>query len=138
MEIADSTTRNPISELPFVIDEFCVINSNNDYAAEHVKHRLNDALVIKRELGSNPPAGCVLEHTLTTRIDTKLSPNLGFVCENILQLRKSDESKVKRNVKRKLISCSKRSPTDGWRLNDREFNGIHDLYKFRDIVTLQF
>ena len=37
---------------------------------------------------------------------------------------------MKRIVKRKLASRSKRPPTDGWRLNDTEFNELHAVYKF--------
>jgi hypothetical protein len=104
---------------------------NIDNAVDHVKHQLNDAFVIKRELDTSPPVDCVLEDTLTTSIDTTRSPNLGIVGEkSIVYLRKSVESRVKQNVKRKLISRSKRPPTDKWRLNDREFNELRDRYKF--------
>ena len=44
--------------------------------------------------------------------------------------RKTVESRVKRNIKRKLLSRSKRPPTDGWRLNDKEFDELHKIYKF--------
>jgi hypothetical protein len=37
---------------------------------------------------------------------------------------------VRRILKRKLASRSKRPPTDGWRLNDKEFNQLHTLYRF--------
>jgi len=37
---------------------------------------------------------------------------------------------VKRNVKRKLLSRSKRPPTDGWRLYDKEFDELHSIYNF--------
>jgi len=100
------------------------------YTTDFVKHHLNDARVIKRELYFNPPAGCVLEHTLTISIDTTLSPILGVMGEQILRFGKSDESRVKRVVNRKLASRSKRLPTDGWKLNDRKFNELHKLYKF--------
>ncbi len=40
------------------------------------------------------------------------------------------ESRVKRIVKRNLASRSKRPPTDGWRLNDTEFDQLHTLYIF--------
>ncbi len=40
------------------------------------------------------------------------------------------QSRVKRNVKRKLLIRSKKSPTDGWRLNDKEFDDLHIIYKF--------
>jgi hypothetical protein len=44
--------------------------------------------------------------------------------------RKHAESRVKRNIKRKFLSRSKRPPTDGWRLNDKEFEKLHNIYKF--------
>ncbi len=44
--------------------------------------------------------------------------------------RKNVESRVKRNVKRILLSRSTRPPTDGWRLNDTEFDELHSIYKF--------
>jgi hypothetical protein len=50
VDIVAFTTRIPISELPSIIDEYCIINFNTDYAADYAKHQLNDALVIKREL----------------------------------------------------------------------------------------
>jgi hypothetical protein len=37
---------------------------------------------------------------------------------------------MKRNVKRKLLSRSKRPTSDGWRLNDKEFDELHNIYKF--------
>ncbi len=40
------------------------------------------------------------------------------------------ESRVKRIVKRKLINRGKIPPTDGWRLNDTEFEQLHTIYKF--------
>jgi hypothetical protein len=114
-----------------VMDESCVIILNTDYATDYVKHQLNDALVIKRKLDLNPPTGCVFEHTLTPSIDTTSSPNLGVVGEKILHYRKSSvESRVKRVVKRKLASRSKIPPANGWILNDKEFNELHNLCKF--------
>ena len=44
--------------------------------------------------------------------------------------RKNAESRGQRNVKRKPLSRSKRPPTDGWRLNDKEFDDLHSIYKF--------
>jgi hypothetical protein len=44
--------------------------------------------------------------------------------------RKNVESRVKRNVKRKLLSRSKRPTANGWRLNDKEFDELHSIYKF--------
>jgi len=78
------------------MDESCVINLNTDYATDYAKHRVNDALVIKRELDLNPPDGCVLERTLTTRINTTSSPYFGAVGEKILHSEKGVKSRVKR------------------------------------------
>jgi len=130
VDIANSTMRSLFSEHPFVIDESCVINLNTDYVIEYVKHQLNDALAIKRELDLNPLAGYVLELPLTTSIDTTPIPNLGVVGETILHSGKSVESRVKRGVTRTLASRSERPPTYGWRVDDREFNKLHNLDKF--------
>ncbi len=138
VDIADSTTRSTISELPSVIDESCVTNLNTDYANDFVKHQLNNALDNIREHDVNPPVGCVFDHSLTTSIDTTLSPSLGDVGEKILYSGKSVESRVKRVVKRKLVSRSKRPSTDGWRLRDKEFNNSTILtnLQWRDVATL--
>jgi hypothetical protein len=68
VDIAVSTSRTLISELPSVIDESYVINLNSDYTIDSNKHHLNDALVIRRELDLNSSVGCVLEHTVKTSI----------------------------------------------------------------------
>ena len=87
-------------------------------------------LIIRRELPLNSSASYVLEHILKTIIDTTLSPSLGTVGRGAPHSRKNVESRVKRNIKRKLLSRTKRPPTDGWRLNDKEFNEFHSIYKF--------
>ncbi len=56
--------------------------------------------------------------------------NCGLVNEEVLHSGENVESRVKQIVKRKLASHSKRPPTNGWRLNDTEFNQLHNLYKF--------
>jgi len=116
--------------LPYVIDESCEINLNSDYATDSTNDHLNDALVIRRELVKNSSADCALERTLKTSIDTTLIPSLGAVGKNAPHSRKNFESRVKRNIKRKLLSRSKKPPTDGWRSNDKEFDELHNIYKF--------
>jgi hypothetical protein len=75
-------------------------------------------MLLERKLfQSRPPAGSAIERILETSIDTTLSPKLR-TSEEVLHFGGNVESRVKRIVKRKLASCSKRSPTDGWRLND--------------------
>ena len=91
---------------------------------------MNDAFVIRRELAKNSSAGSTLNGTLKTSIDTTLSTCLKAVGNEVLHSRKNVESSVKRNVKRKLLSRSKRPTTDGWRLNDKEFDELHNIYKF--------
>ncbi len=78
---------------------------------------------------SNPPVGCAIERALETNIYTTLSPELR-TSEEILHSRGNAESIVKCIVKRKLASRSERPTSDGWRLNDTEFDQIHNLYKF--------
>jgi hypothetical protein len=103
---------------------------NSDYTIDSAKHHLNDAFVVRRELVKNSYAGSVIVRTLKTSIDTTLSPCLGaVVCEGS-HSRKNVESRVKRNVKRIFLSRNKRPPTDGWRLNDKEFDELHSIYKF--------
>jgi hypothetical protein len=91
---------------------------------------LNDAFVIRRELAKNSPASSAIDRTLKTSIDTTLSTCLKAVGIKVLHSRKNVESRVKRNVKRKLLSRSKRPTIDGWRLDDREFDELHNIYKF--------
>jgi hypothetical protein len=73
----------------------------------------------------NSSPGCLLERTLKTSIDTTLSPSLGTVGKEDPHSRKNVESRVKRNIKRKLLSRSERPRADGWRLNDKEFDELH-------------
>ena len=92
---------------------------------------MNDAFVIRREIAKPSPDGSAIVRTLKTSIDTKLSPCLGAVGKKVSHFRKNVESRVKRNFKRKLLSRSNRPPTDGWRLNDKEFDELHIIYKFK-------
>jgi len=85
---------------------------------------LNDALVIRRKLVNNLSDGCALERTLKTSNDITSSPSLGAVGKEVSHSRKNVESRVNRNTKRKLSSRSKKSPTDGWRLKNKEFYEI--------------
>ena len=78
----------------------------------------------------NSSACCVLERTLKTSIDTTLSSSLGTVGKAAPHSRKNVESRVKPNIERKLLSHSERPPTDGWRLNDKEFDELHIILKF--------
>jgi len=101
---------------------------NSDYAIDSTKHHLNDALVIRRELINKSSVGNAHESTLKTSIDTTLSPSLGAVGKEVPHSRKNVESRVKRNIKRNFLCRSKRPPTDGWRLNDKEFDELHSTY----------
>ena len=91
---------------------------------------MNDAFVIRRELVKNSPASSAIDRTFKTSIDTTLSTCLKAVGNEVLHSRKNVESRVKRNIKRKLSNRSKRPTTDGWRLNDKEFDELHNIYKF--------
>ena len=53
-----------------------------------------------------------------------LTPNLGTISKEVsIPLDKRDvEPRLKRMVKRKLLNRSKRTPTDGWRLNDEDLH----------------
>ena len=102
----------------------------SDYAIDSIEHHSNDAFVIRRELFKNSPIGSAIDRTLKTSIDITLSPCLEAVGNEVSHSRKNVESRVKRSVKRKLFSRSKRPTTDGWRLNDMEFDELHSIYKF--------
>ena len=129
--IAVFAPRTLISELAFVIDESCVMNLNSDSAIDSFKHRLNDAFVVRKKLVKNSSAGSAIVRTSwKTNIDTTFSPCLGVVGKEVPHSRKNVGSKVKQNIKRKALSRIKRPPTDGWRLNDKEFDELHKIYKF--------
>jgi hypothetical protein len=101
---------------------------NSNYTIDSTKHHLNDAFVTRRKFDLNSPTGCALEGILKTSIDTTLSPSLGAVGKEVPHSRKNVESRVKRNIKRNFLCRSKRPPTDGWRLNDKEFDELHSTY----------
>jgi len=130
VDIAVSTPRTPFSELPSIIYESCVINLNSDYGNDSTMHHLNDALVIRRKIVKNSSVGSAIVRTLKASIDTTFSPCLRAVGKEVPHSRKNVECRVKRNTKRKLLSRSKRPPTNGWRLNDKEFDELHRIYKF--------
>ena len=75
-------------------------------------------------------ASSAVVRTLKTSIDTTLSHCMGAVGKKVPHSRKTIESRVKRNIKRKLLSRSKKPPTNGWRLNDNEFDKLRSIYKF--------
>ncbi len=100
-----------------------------DYTIDSIEHQLNDALVIRGKVVPTPPSSSTIVRTLGTSIDTTLGPLLR-TSEEVLHSGGNVESRVKRIVKRKLASRSKRPPTDGWRLNDIEFDQLNTLYRF--------
>ncbi len=81
---------------------------NSDNSIDATKHHLNDALVIRRELVNKSSTSGALVRTLKTSIDTTLSPSLWAAGKKVPHSRKNVESKVKRNIKRKLLSRSKK------------------------------
>ena len=107
-------TTNSYFRTALLIDESCVINLNSDYAIDSIEHHLNDALVIRREIIKNSPAGSAIDRTLKTSIDTTLSPCFETVGKEVSHSRKNVESRVKRDVKQMFLSRSKRPPTDVW------------------------
>ena len=123
-------TTNSYFRTPSVIDESCVIKLNSDYENDSTEHHLNDAFVIRREITKNSPASTAIVCTLKTSIDTTLSPCLEASGKEVSHSRKNVESRVKRNIKRLFLSRSKKPPTDGLRLSDKEFDGLHRIHKF--------
>ena len=91
---------------------------------------MSDAFVIRRELVENSSAGSAIDRTLQTSVVTTLSTCLKAVGNEVVYSRKNVESRVKRKVKRKLLNRSRRTTTDGWRLNDEEFDKLHEIYRF--------
>jgi hypothetical protein len=70
--------------------------------------------------------------TSLNSIDTTLSPNLGVVskeCPHPLKERDVGH-KLKRIVTRKFLNRRKRPTTDGWRLNDKEFDELNRTCSF--------
>ncbi len=59
-------------------------------------------------------------------------PNFETVRKEVsIPLNKRDiEPRLKRMVKRKLLNRSKRPPTNGWRLNNDEFDELTKTYMF--------
>ena len=90
---------------------------------------MNYALVVRGEIVPTPLASSTIDRTLGTSIDTTLS-SLSRTSEEVLHSGGNVESRVKRIVKLKLASRSKRPPTDGWRLDDTEFDQLYTLYRF--------
>jgi hypothetical protein len=123
-------TTNSYFRTALVIDESCVIKMNSDYENDSIKHHLNAAIVIRREIVKNSPGGSTIVRTLETSIDTSSSPYLGAVDKEVLHSLKNVESRAKRNIKRKLLSRSKKPPTRDWRLSDKEFHELHRIYGF--------
>ena len=92
---------------------------------------MNDVHFIRWQLVNNSLAGCAIVRTLKTSIEIiTLSPSSGAVGKEGPHSRKNVESRVKRNIKCKLLIHSKKPPTDGWRLNEKEFDELHSIYKF--------
>jgi len=100
---------------------------SSDYAIVSTKHHLNDALIIRRELVNNSSASCALERILKTSIDTTSSPSLWAVGKEFPHSRKNVESRMKQKIKRKLLSRSKKTSTDGWKLNEKELDELHNI-----------
>ena len=95
---------------------------NHDYQIVSNKHHLKDAIELNREVELSPKYDLNIVTSLTS-IEA-LSPNLGAVSEGSSHpLRNKDvRNKLKRQLTRKLDNRRKRPPTDGWRLNDKEFD----------------
>ncbi len=82
-------------------------------------------------------AKCRLENTLT---EAQKTGKVAAEAERQQKIRRAAdekcvrlramESRVKRIVKRKLASRSKRPPSHGCRLNDTKFDEYHNLYEF--------
>jgi hypothetical protein len=90
-------TRIVISELPFVIDESCVIKLNSDNRVDSIEHHLNDTFVLNREVEFSPHIGLKFDTSLAN-IDIAVSINLAVANKEVPYSGKNVESKLKRNV----------------------------------------
>ena len=113
------------------INESCVIKSNYDYRIGPIEHHCKDAMELNQEIKLSLRCDRNIDTSLTG-IDIALSPNLGDVNKESPYplIEKDVEQKMKRIVTRKLFNHRKRPPTDGWRLNDNEFEELNITYSF--------
>ncbi len=118
-------TRPPISELLYVISESNVVESTCDYSFDPLKHHnapleLNDA---KRNL--------VCPSLVNIDIDTADGTHRGSNVRHVtLPFDKSVDPTVRRLKSRRLTNRKKNLPTNGWKLNDIEFEKLNCLYHF--------
>jgi hypothetical protein len=103
---------------------------NHNYQDVSNKHHLKNAIELNREVEISPKCDLNIVTSLTS-IEA-LSPDLGAVSEGSSHPLKNQDvgTKLKRQLTRKLNNRRKRPPTDGWRLNDKEFNELHNRYSF--------
>jgi hypothetical protein len=74
--------RIPISDLPFAIEESCLIKLISDYLVGSIEHHLNDPFVLNREVELPPQTGCNIDTSITS-IESAPSPNLGVVSKEV-------------------------------------------------------
>ncbi len=118
-------TRSPISELFSAIRESNVIESTCDYSFDPLKHHhapleLNDA-----------KSNLVCPSLVNIDIDNADGSHRGSNVRQVtLPFDKSVNPTVRRLKARRLTNRKKNLPTNGWRLNDIEFEKLNSLYHF--------
>ena len=118
-------TRPPISELFSAIRESNVIESTCDYSFDPLKHHnapleLNDA-----------KSNLVCPSLVNIDIDTEDGSHRGSNVRQVtLLFDKSVDPTARRLKARRLTNRKKNLPTNGWRLNDIEFEKLNCLYHF--------
>ena len=98
---------------------------------------MNDTFVIRRELvNKNSSTGGAIVRALKTSIYTTLSPSVGSVGKKVPYSRKNVKSRVKRNIKRKLFSRSKRLMVGDLMVRNSMNSIIFTNLRWKDVVTL--
>jgi len=110
--------------LPSAINEYCVIKLNSDYPVESIKHHLKNAFELNKNIG------CSIDTSLTSI--AIFDPSFRTVSKeaSIPSIKRDVEPRSKQMVKLKLLNHSKRPPTDGWKINDAEFDELNKIYRF--------
>ena len=53
MDLILPITRAPISEMPYAIDESCVIKLKSDYPIDSIEHHLKDSFELNKNIACN-------------------------------------------------------------------------------------
>ena len=130
-DFAIHITRTPISKLPYIIDEFCVVKLDSDFRAGSIEHHLNYAFVsMKWVVDLSSQVGCNIDTSLTS-IDIAESPNIEVVNREVplFKIMLNLNWNETLNVKFRIVERD-RQHIYGWRLNGEEFDELNDIFRF--------